>query len=99
MNAVATRSPGHAEHFALAQQALGFVTWIWDTSSDRVEWFGDLSPLLGLVPGSFPGKAGWRLTTRSGNQPRKFIVRMRIHPASTTKSGPKPATTSASRAS
>ena len=34
-----------------------------------------------------PGRAGWRLTTRSGNQPRKLIVRMRIQPASTTRSG------------
>jgi len=56
MQAVAKRGPTHAEHFALAQQALGFVTWIWDASGDRAHWFGDLSSLLGLPAGSFSGK-------------------------------------------
>jgi len=56
MNAVAKRSPGHAEHFALAQQALGFVTWIWIGSGDRAEYFGDLAPLLGRPAGSHSGR-------------------------------------------
>jgi PAS domain S-box-containing protein len=55
MQAVAARSPGHAEHFALAQQTLGFVTWIWNGTSDRAQWLGDLSSLLGLPAGSFTG--------------------------------------------
>lgn len=55
MPAVAERNPGHAEHFALAQQALGFVTWIWNGTGDRARWLGDLSPLLGLPEGSFSG--------------------------------------------
>jgi PAS domain S-box-containing protein len=55
MHAVAERTPAHAEHFALAQQALGFVTWIWNGSGDRAQWLGDLSPLLGLPPGSYSG--------------------------------------------
>src|SRR5258706_12753728 len=57
MQAVAKkRSPTYAEHFALAQQALGFVTWIWDGVSDRAQYLGDLSPLLGLPAGSHSGK-------------------------------------------
>ena len=56
MQAVAKRSQTHAEHFALAQQALGFVTWIWDGVGDRAEYFGDLSPLLGLPAGSHSGR-------------------------------------------
>jgi PAS domain S-box-containing protein len=55
MPAVAAQSPTHAEHFALAQQTLGFVTWIWNGSGDRAHWLGDLSPLLGLPAGSFSG--------------------------------------------
>jgi PAS domain S-box-containing protein len=55
MPTVAERSPRHAEHFTLAQQALGFVTWIWNGTGDRAQWLGDLSPLLGLPPGSFSG--------------------------------------------
>jgi diguanylate cyclase (GGDEF)-like protein/PAS domain S-box-containing protein len=31
-------------------------TWIWDIERDRVEWFGDLSPLLGLAPRRFGGR-------------------------------------------
>ena len=56
MQAVAKRGPAHAEHFALAQQALGFVTWIWSGVGDRAEYFGDLSPLLGLPAGSHTGR-------------------------------------------
>ena len=56
MHTVAERSPAHAEHFALAQHALGFVTWIWNVAGDRVQWLGDLSPLLGLPLGSFSGE-------------------------------------------
>ena len=57
MQAVAKkRSPTHAEHFALAQQALGFVTWIWNGDGDRAEYLGDLSPLLGLPAGTHSGR-------------------------------------------
>jgi len=42
--------------FRLAQEALGFVTWIWDVRDDRVQWYGDMSRLLGLAPGSFSGR-------------------------------------------
>ena len=49
---------GRARTSALevAQEALGSVTWIWDTRRDRVTWFGDLSPLLGLPAGTFSGR-------------------------------------------
>jgi two-component system sensor histidine kinase/response regulator len=40
------------ELLALAQEALGLVTWVWDVAEDRVVWHGDLSPLLGLPPGT-----------------------------------------------
>jgi PAS domain S-box-containing protein len=40
---------------ALAQEAMGIITWLWDLSADRVRWTGDLSPLLGLPRGSFGG--------------------------------------------
>jgi len=56
MQAVAERRPTHAEHFALAQQALGFVTWIWNGSGDRALYLGDLAPLLGLPAGSHSGR-------------------------------------------
>jgi PAS domain S-box-containing protein len=45
-----------AEQFRLAQEALGVVTWIWDIARDRVQWYGDASPLLGLEPGTFSGR-------------------------------------------
>jgi PAS domain S-box-containing protein len=56
MNAVAKQGPTHAEHFALAQQALGFVTWIWNGVGDHAEFLGDLSPLLGLPAGTHSGR-------------------------------------------
>ena len=56
MQAVAKRGPAHAEHFALAQQALGFVTWIWNGKGDRVDYLGDLSPLIGLPAGTHSGR-------------------------------------------
>jgi PAS domain S-box-containing protein len=59
MQAAVTRNPGHKAHFALAQQALGFVTWIWkDSQGDRAEYLGDISPLLGLPANSFSGRYG-----------------------------------------
>ncbi len=45
-------------HVLLSQDALGLVTWMWDIASNRTRWFGDLSPLVGLSPGSF--SAGFR---------------------------------------
>jgi PAS domain S-box-containing protein len=44
-----------AEQFRLAQEALGIVTWIWDVATDRVQWYGDMSRLLGLRSGAFHG--------------------------------------------
>jgi PAS domain S-box-containing protein len=44
------------EQFRLAQEALGIVTWIWDVDSDRVQWHGDASRLLGLPPRAFSGR-------------------------------------------
>jgi PAS domain S-box-containing protein len=44
------------EQFRLAQEAIGIVTWIWDAATDRVQWQGDCSPLLGLAPRSFSGR-------------------------------------------
>ncbi len=34
---------------------MGIVTWIWDPVSNEVEWYGDLSPLLGQPRGVFSG--------------------------------------------
>ena len=44
------------EQFRLAQEALGIVTWIWDPATQRTQWYGDASPLLGLPPGKFSGR-------------------------------------------
>ncbi|MDW8468014.1 MAG: PAS domain S-box protein [Burkholderiales bacterium] len=41
---------------AILQQALGVCTWVWDVRRDRVTWYGDLSPLLGLPAGAFSGR-------------------------------------------
>jgi len=43
------------EQFRLAQETLGIVTWVWDTATDRVQWYGDASRLLGLPTGAFSG--------------------------------------------
>ena len=40
---------------ALAQAAMGIITWLWDLPASRVRWTGDLSPLLGQPAGSFSG--------------------------------------------
>ena len=40
---------------ANVQEAHGIVTWVWDTSSENVDWFGDPAPMLGLKPGKFKG--------------------------------------------
>ena len=45
-----------ASQLALVQDAMGIVTWIWDVVSDRADWYGDLSPLLGLPRGTFTGR-------------------------------------------
>jgi PAS domain-containing protein len=47
---------GPASQLSLVQEAMGIVTWIWDIASDRVDWYGDLSPLLGLPRGAFGGR-------------------------------------------
>ncbi|MBL8352728.1 MAG: PAS domain S-box protein [Burkholderiaceae bacterium] len=47
------RDDGIAQ-LTLVQQAMGIVTWTWDTVSGRVVWYGDLSGLLGL-PRGFDG--------------------------------------------
>ncbi len=38
-----------------SQDALGLVTWMWDTRANEVRWFGDIAPLLGLAAGTFSG--------------------------------------------
>jgi len=52
----APRRPGAETHtlatpLAVAQEALGLVTWIWDPRGDRVRWFGDgrTAELSGVV--------------------------------------------------
>ena len=44
-----------AEQLSLAQDTVGIVTWLWDIANDRMQWFGDIAPLLGLAPGTFSG--------------------------------------------
>jgi len=44
--------PGSFE-FALAQEALGMFTCLWDVPHDRVEWSADPSPLFGMAPSAF----------------------------------------------
>jgi PAS domain S-box-containing protein len=44
-----------ASQLALVQEAMGIVTWVWDLALDHVDWYGDLSPLLGLPRGGFSG--------------------------------------------
>jgi PAS domain S-box-containing protein len=45
----------HTLRLATAQEALGLVTWIWTEGTAEAQWFGDLSPLLGLPPGTYAG--------------------------------------------
>jgi len=45
-----------SEQLELAQEALGIVTWIWDIPADRVQWYGDVTRMLGLAPGGFSGR-------------------------------------------
>jgi PAS domain S-box-containing protein len=40
---------------ATTQEALGLVTWIMLEGMAEAQWFGDLSPLLGLPPGAYSG--------------------------------------------
>jgi PAS domain S-box-containing protein len=50
----------HSLRLATAQEALGLVTWLWSEGMPDAEWFGDLSPLLGLAPGAYSGtRAGY----------------------------------------
>lgn len=44
------------EHLSIAHEAVGIVTWVWDIARDRIEWYGDVSPLLGMQPGTFTGR-------------------------------------------
>ncbi|HEY6240116.1 MAG TPA: EAL domain-containing protein [Burkholderiales bacterium] len=37
-------------------RSASIVSWVWDLSADRVEWFGDIDKLLGLAPGRFSGR-------------------------------------------
>jgi two-component system sensor histidine kinase/response regulator len=39
--------------WAVAHEALGFVTWIWNPDAATLEWSADLSPQLGLPTGTF----------------------------------------------
>jgi PAS domain S-box-containing protein len=45
-----------SQQFRLAQEALGVVTWVWDLKQDRVQWYGNIEPHLGLARGSFSGR-------------------------------------------
>ncbi len=45
----------HASQLALVHEALGIITWAWNVTDNRVRWFGDVSPLLGLTPGAYKG--------------------------------------------
>ena len=56
MKGKSVQGRARASALEVAQEALGSVTWIWDARRDRVTWFGDLSPLLGLPPGTFSGR-------------------------------------------
>jgi two-component system, sensor histidine kinase and response regulator len=62
----ATGTPDAAAPRAIAleviQEAMGIVTWVWEPEAGRTQWFGDLSPLLGLPRGSFGGYFGDYLT-------------------------------------
>jgi two-component system sensor histidine kinase/response regulator len=42
----------HAEQLHHVQEVLGLVTWVWDVRQPGAEWYGDLSPLLGLPHGT-----------------------------------------------
>jgi PAS domain S-box-containing protein len=46
------------DQFALAQQALGIVTWVWDPATNETRWFGDLTRLVGVAPEQFDGSFG-----------------------------------------
>ncbi len=43
------------DQFALAQQALGIVTWVWDPATNQTRWFGDMARLLGVAQHQFSG--------------------------------------------
>jgi PAS domain S-box-containing protein len=45
-----------AEQLSLAYDTVGIVTWVWDIGRDRVQWYGDISQLLGLGAGAFTGR-------------------------------------------
>lgn len=50
--------PGSAEdrdQFLWVQAELGIVTWVWESGTAEIRWWGDLSPLVGLAPGKFSG--------------------------------------------
>ena len=44
-----------ADQLALAQEAIGLTTWIWDVKEDRMQWYGDMGALLGHPPRKFTG--------------------------------------------
>jgi len=44
-----------ATQLAMVHDSVGLVTWIWDASTDRVQWFGDLAALLGRPVAGKPG--------------------------------------------
>lgn len=47
-----------AEQLSLAHDTMGIVSWVWDIVRDRVQWYGDISQLLGLPAGTFTGRFG-----------------------------------------
>ncbi len=56
-----------AEDLGLAMETVGVVIWVWDIPLDTVQWYGDISPLLGMSSGAFPGRF------------REYLAR--VHPA------------------
>lgn len=59
LNGQLRRAVQRLERFHTVQRDLRIVTWIWDVGHgerDRAQYDGDLSPLLGLAPGTFSGR-------------------------------------------
>ena len=51
-----TSPADETDQFRLAQEVLGIVTWVWHVAEDRVDWYGNMSALLGLPAGGFSGR-------------------------------------------
>ena len=50
-----------AAQLTAVRDALGVITWVWDTADPTVRWQGDVARFLGLASGRFGGSfAGWQ---------------------------------------